>query len=120
MRHILLAASIACLALHSKAQNKKTPVREPSKPSPDSVYSSLKWRNVGPFRGGRTNAVCGVPGNDLLYYAGPRVKPKPRFTILGIGPVAMETMVGEDGLYFFLEVRAGQWREKQEKQTHHG
>jgi photosystem II stability/assembly factor-like uncharacterized protein len=70
MRHLLLAASIACLALHSKAQNKKTPVREPAKPNPDSVYSSLKWRNVGPFRGGRTNAVCGVPGNDLLYYAG--------------------------------------------------
>jgi hypothetical protein len=70
MRHLLLAVSIACLALPSKAQNKKAPVREPSIPNPDSVYSSLKWRNVGPFRGGRTNAVCGVPGKDLLYYAG--------------------------------------------------
>jgi len=33
-------------------------------------FSTLKWRNIGPFRGGRSNAVCGVPGNDRLYYAG--------------------------------------------------
>ncbi len=31
---------------------------------------ALQWRNIGPFRGGRSNAVCGVPGNDQLYYAG--------------------------------------------------
>ncbi|MBB4080708.1 photosystem II stability/assembly factor-like uncharacterized protein [Lewinella aquimaris] len=33
-------------------------------------FESLKFRNIGPFRGGRTNAVTGVPGNPLLYYFG--------------------------------------------------
>jgi hypothetical protein len=27
-----------------------------------SVYSSLRWRLIGPFRGGRVNGVTGVPG----------------------------------------------------------
>ena len=36
----------------------------------DSIYASLKWRNIGPFRGGRANAICGVHGNDQIYYAG--------------------------------------------------
>lgn len=37
---------------------------------PTSELETLKWRNIGPFRGGRSNAVSGVVGNDKLYYAG--------------------------------------------------
>lgn len=37
---------------------------------PDSLFRDLKWRNVGPFRGGRSNTVTGVVGNDQRYYAG--------------------------------------------------
>ncbi|NND34852.1 MAG: glycosyl hydrolase [Saprospiraceae bacterium] len=33
-------------------------------------YAALKWRNIGPLRGGRANAICGVVGNDQIYYAG--------------------------------------------------
>jgi len=33
-------------------------------------YQDMSWRHVGPFRGGRTNAVTGVRGNDLIYYMG--------------------------------------------------
>src|ERR1700704_6352466 len=29
---------------------------------------ALKWRNVGPFRGGRTRAVAGVPSQPNLFY----------------------------------------------------
>ena len=37
----------------------------------DSKYlSGLTWRNVGPFRGGRSCAVAGVPGKPNLYYFG--------------------------------------------------
>ncbi len=37
----------------------------------DSKYlNSLTWRNVGPFRGGRSSAVTGVPGKPNLYYFG--------------------------------------------------
>jgi photosystem II stability/assembly factor-like uncharacterized protein len=33
-------------------------------------YESLQWRNIGPFRGGRSAAVTGVPGKANLYYFG--------------------------------------------------
>ena len=37
----------------------------------DQVYlKSLTWRNIGPFRGGRSAAVTGVPGKPNLYYFG--------------------------------------------------
>ena len=35
-----------------------------------SLYSSLKFREVGPFRGGRSCAVTGVEGNPNLFYFG--------------------------------------------------
>ncbi len=34
------------------------------------AFSSLKFRNVGPFRGGRSNAVTGVLGQPQVYYFG--------------------------------------------------
>ncbi|MEI8133849.1 MAG: glycosyl hydrolase [bacterium] len=37
---------------------------------PPSLYSSLKWRSIGPFRGGRCLTVSGVKGKPLLYYMG--------------------------------------------------
>jgi photosystem II stability/assembly factor-like uncharacterized protein len=44
-----------------------------SKPVPGSAASlsgSLKWRLVGPFRGGRSIAAVGVPGQPNVYYFG--------------------------------------------------
>jgi len=39
--------------------------------APDtSVYSALEYRLVGPFRGGRSAAVTGVPGQADLFYMG--------------------------------------------------
>src|SRR5215470_16363285 len=35
-----------------------------------SSYSGLRWRMIGPFRGGRSNAVSGVEGQPNLYYFG--------------------------------------------------
>jgi len=37
---------------------------------PESVYQGMQWRNIGPFRGGRSDAVAGVPQNPHLYYFG--------------------------------------------------
>lgn len=33
-------------------------------------YAGMAWRNIGPSRGGRSNAVSGVPGMPLTYFAG--------------------------------------------------
>src|SRR5713101_3787421 len=34
------------------------------------LYSGLRWRMIGPFRGGRVNAVTGVPGQPNTFYFG--------------------------------------------------
>ncbi len=33
-------------------------------------FKAVKWRNIGPFRGGRANTISGVVGNDNAYYVG--------------------------------------------------
>jgi hypothetical protein len=35
-----------------------------------SLFSGLRWRLIGPFRGGRTVAVAGVPGQPKTHYFG--------------------------------------------------
>ena len=37
---------------------------------PESFYNSIKWRLVGPFRGGRAGTVSGVVANNNIYYMG--------------------------------------------------
>ena len=32
----------------------------------EDLFKALKYRNIGPFRGGRSAAVAGVPGNKFL------------------------------------------------------
>src|SRR6516225_6470267 len=39
--------------------------------APDpTLYSGLRWRMIGPFRGGRSNAVSGIEGQPNVYYFG--------------------------------------------------
>src|SRR6267142_6921982 len=35
--------------------------------NPD-LLKSLRWRSIGPFRGGRTRAVAGVPSQPSVFY----------------------------------------------------
>jgi hypothetical protein len=39
-------------------------------PYDPGLYSGLKWRMLGPFRGGRVDAVTGVPGRPNEFYMG--------------------------------------------------
>src|SRR5882762_1297139 len=48
------------LMLHVSAQRQYDP----------SLLSGLHWRMIGPFRGGRVNAVSGVPGQPTVFYFG--------------------------------------------------
>jgi len=36
----------------------------------DSIFNSVKYRNIGPFRGGRSVAASGVIGDPMTYYMG--------------------------------------------------
>ena len=38
--------------------------------SPQELWNGLKWRLIGPFRGGRAVAVAGVPGDSTTFYFG--------------------------------------------------
>ncbi len=35
-----------------------------------SLYGGMKWRLIGPFRGGRVESVTGIPNDPLTYYMG--------------------------------------------------
>src|SRR5208282_3036076 len=37
---------------------------------PENTYQELHWRMIGPFRGGRTRAVAGVPSQPNVFYMG--------------------------------------------------
>ena len=60
---------------NADAQRRKKKNRNQSQTSPsptydEALFKSVKWREVGPFRGGRSAAVTGVPGKPNLYYMG--------------------------------------------------
>jgi len=69
MYYLLMAACL--LVSPVSAQKSKTKAVSPPTPAFDAKnYSGLKWRNIGPFRGGRANAIAGDPNNASVYYVG--------------------------------------------------
>ena len=52
-------------------QEKMTPTPQVGEPQYDQkLFGAMRWRNVGPFRGGRVLAVTGVTGEPNVYYFG--------------------------------------------------
>lgn len=49
---------------------KKTQSASPVLSFDQSLYSGMRWRELGPFRGGRSCTVAGVRGNSNVYYMG--------------------------------------------------
>ncbi len=41
-----------------------------SVPLDTSLFQAMEWRNIGPFRGGRSTAVAGIPSSHSTYYFG--------------------------------------------------
>ncbi len=46
------------------------PLGLPAQAVSPSLYAGMRWRLIGPFRGGRVTSVAGVPGNPAVYYFG--------------------------------------------------
>ena len=72
MKKVILFFALI-LSLSIQAQKKKTistTTVELTRISPDSVFKNLAWRNIGPTRGGRANAISGVVNNPLKFYTG--------------------------------------------------
>jgi hypothetical protein len=36
----------------------------------EAQFKGMKWRDIGPYRGGRVLAVTGISGNPFTYYFG--------------------------------------------------
>jgi photosystem II stability/assembly factor-like uncharacterized protein len=62
VRKTLLRSLILCLAFFSAVIV--------AAQVPENLYQDLHWRMVGPFRGGRTRAACGVPSQPNVFYIG--------------------------------------------------
>jgi len=52
----------ACVLLVSSAT---------AQPFDPSLFQELHWRSIGPFRGGRTVAISGIPGHQNVFYMAP-------------------------------------------------
>lgn len=61
---------LLALLLTFTAQGQRKKTRTPEPVLNDSLYEGLKWRNIGPFRGGRSVAVTGVAGQPGTFYMG--------------------------------------------------
>ncbi|MCC9166233.1 VPS10 domain-containing protein [Pontibacter harenae] len=69
----LLLYALAVGSPEAVAQRKKVKTskkKETAAPFDTSMYNGLNWRSIGPYRGGRSATVTGVPGKPNLYYFG--------------------------------------------------
>ena len=66
----LLLLGLLLFPVLNQAQKRKKNKKSPAIVLNDSVFHGLKWRNIGPFRGGRSVASSGVVGQPMTYYMG--------------------------------------------------
>jgi photosystem II stability/assembly factor-like uncharacterized protein len=67
MSRLLLSVLFFCfLAIHLFAQAPQNAAVDDY----NNVFKAVKWRSIGPFRGGRSNSGCGVIGDPSTYYMG--------------------------------------------------
>jgi photosystem II stability/assembly factor-like uncharacterized protein len=59
-----------CLLCLAAAAPPAAPAAQASAAATDQAYAELAWRMIGPFRGGRTRAVAGVPAQPQVFYVG--------------------------------------------------
>ena len=62
-RIALVAGALVAIAVCA------VPAQQAGSVSP-SLFSEMRWRNIGPFRAGRTKAAAGVPSQPFTFYIG--------------------------------------------------
>ncbi len=70
MKRITLLCFLLFHVFILQAQKKGNATVPPVVTFDEPLYNGLEWRNIGPFRGGRSAAVTGVPGKPNLFYFG--------------------------------------------------
>lgn len=56
--------------MSTHAQKKGSPAATSGVSFDETLYNGVEWRSIGPYRGGRSAAVTGVPGKSNLFYFG--------------------------------------------------
>ena len=67
---LIIILSVFISDSYAQRRNKKSNTASSTLSYPQDLYSSIQWRNIGPYRGGRAGTVTGVVGNRNLYYMG--------------------------------------------------
>ncbi len=71
MKYYLIVFLLMFVCAGTWAQKKGTAVPVKAVAGYDeSLYNAIEWRSIGPYRGGRSAAVTGVPGKPNLFYFG--------------------------------------------------
>ena len=66
---LLLSFLIVGPGLFAQKKSSSAPVKSATTYD-EKLYNALEWRSIGPYRGGRADAVTGVPGKPNLFYFG--------------------------------------------------
>src|SRR5210317_470863 len=67
---LIILLCTTSLLVGQKRKNKPSSSQASSITYDSAIYNGMEWRCIGPFRGGRSAAVTGVPGKPNLYYFG--------------------------------------------------
>jgi photosystem II stability/assembly factor-like uncharacterized protein len=67
---ILCGLLVASQLTHAQKAKSKGQTQATSSAFNADNFKGLKWRSIGPFRGGRANAIAGDPQNQMVYYVG--------------------------------------------------
>ncbi len=63
-KYFLVALLVSATTINAQTKTDTT------KNDLNKQFSAVKWRSIGPFRGGRSNCGTGVPGDISTYYMG--------------------------------------------------
>jgi len=63
----LIIAALSVVSINAQQRQTGSPASTPSQADP---LKALQWRQIGPFRGGRSTAVTGVASQPMVYYFG--------------------------------------------------
>src|SRR5436190_8344824 len=66
---LVMALFAASFTAQGPSSTDRTSAGVSSLPAPE-LFAGLKWRNIGPFHGGRISAVTGPIGQPGVYYVG--------------------------------------------------
>ena len=73
LANVILRISTPCCVMLA-ALPASTPAASPptaaAVPVSSSLYGALRWRSIGPYRGGHALAVAGIPGDPTTFYFG--------------------------------------------------